>query len=363
MDTTDPEIVFDGNGVCNYCLKYKRVAKKRIFQGKEGEQRINLIAQKIKSEGKGKKYDCIIGVSGGVDSTMVAFISKKKLGLFPLAVHLDNGWDSEFAVSNIEKTLKKLDIDLYTYVINWEEFKDLQLSFLKASVANVEIPTDHAITSVLLRVADEKGVKYIITGSNFETEGILPRSWGYFSHDYKHIKSIHDKFGRVKLRTYPYTTLFDFFKYFLIKNIKFVRPLNLIHYNKKEAIKTLQKEIGWESYHTKHFESIFTRFFQAYILPKKFGFDKRKAHLSSLICSEQMARVEALEEIKKNPYPSDELLKQDREFVLKKLGLTEEEFEHIMKLPVKTYRDYLSHSLILNIAFNFQELIKRIITK
>lgn len=361
MDTSDPYIEFDENGVCNHCRKYDMRAAKELTIGEEGKQKLNLIAENIKQDGRGKEYDCVIGVSGGVDSTMVALLVKK-LGLRALAVHVDNGWNSELAVSNIEKTLKKLEIDLFTEVIDWEEFKDLQLSFLKASVANIEIPTDHAITSTLLRICREKNIKYLISGSNIETEAIMPSAWGYDWRDWRHISSLQKKFGKIKLKSYPHTTVLDFLNYFLIKKIKIVRPLNLINYRKKEAIETLQREIGWISYGTKHYESIFTRFFQGYILPVKFGFDKRRAHLSTLVCSGQMKREEALEEMKRDSYPPD-LLRQDKEFVIKKLGLSEEEFEKIMKLPVKTYKDYPSNYVIFSNVVNFAGIIKKIVAK
>ena len=334
MDTSDPEITFDKEGICNHCKLYDRNSK-YLFSEKELEKEV----EKIKQNGKGKKYDCIIGVSGGVDSTMVAYLTKK-FGLRPLAVHLDNGWDSELAVSNIEKILKKLDIDLYTYVLDWEEFKDLQLSFLKASVANAEIPTDHAIAAVLYNTAINKGVNYIITGGNIVTEGIIPESWGYHARDLKHLEAVHRRFGKTKLKDFPKLGLIKWAYGTFIKKIKVIPILNYVPYIKKDAKEFIQKEIGWRDYGLKHYESIYTRFFQGYILPRKFGFDKRRAHLSSLINSGQITREEALKEMEKNPYPSEELLKEDKEYVIKKLGLTEKEFEDIMAQKVKSYKDY-----------------------
>ncbi len=299
MDTSDPDIQFDEEGVCNHCRKYEKIMRCRVYSDEEKQQKLKHLANKIKEEGKNKEYDCIIGVSGGIDSTMVAYIVKKKLGLRPLAVHLDNGWDSELSIKNIEKICKVLDIDLFTHVLDWEEFKDVQLSFLKSSFINTEMPTDHAIMAVLFQVADEKRISYIINGSNFTTEGILPNSWVYDVRDWKFIEGIHKKFGKLKVKTFPHYGLIDMFHYLFIKRIKFVTILDYIDYNKKDAMKLIEKELGWKYYGVKHYESIFTRFYQGYILPRKFKIDKRRAHLSTLICSGQITREEALEELKK----------------------------------------------------------------
>ncbi|PKP60583.1 MAG: N-acetyl sugar amidotransferase [Candidatus Altiarchaeales archaeon HGW-Altiarchaeales-1] len=348
MDTSDPDIQFDEDGVCNHCRKYEKIMHCRVYSDEEKQQKLKHLANKIKEEGKNKEYDCIIGVSGGVDSTMVAYTVKKKLGLRPLAIHLDNGWDSELSIKNIEKICKVLDIDLFTHVLDWEEFKNIQLSFLKSSFINAEMPTDHAIMAVLFQVADEKRIPYIINGSNFTTEGILPNSWVYDVRDWKFIEGIHRKFGKLKLKTFPHYGLIDMFYYLFIKSTKFVTILDYIDYNKKDAMKLIEKELGWKYYSGKHYESIFTRFYQGYILPKKFKIDKRIAHLSTLICSGQITREEALEELKKDPYPSEEMMKEDKEYVIKKLGLTEEEFEKIMSLPIKTFESYPNNSFLFN---------------
>ena len=339
MDTTDPKITFDEEGICNHCRRYERRAQKEIHYDYAGQIKLQQIVDEIKKDGKNKEYDCIIGLSGGVDSTTVAY-RVKQLGLRPLAVHLDNGWDDELAANNVENILKKLDIDLLTYVLDWDEFKDLQLSFLKASVPNCEIPTDHAIVSLLYHTATKKNIRYIISGGNIVTEAIMPFSWGYRNMDWKYIKSIHKKSGTVKLKTFPHLSLFDWVYYSFAKRIKVIPVLNYIPYVKQNAKKFIEKELGWKDYGPKHFESIYTRFFQAYILPTKFGFDKRKAHLSTLICSGQMTRQHALEEMKHSPYPNDQMLKEDRKYVLKKLGLTEQEFERIMFKPVRSFKEY-----------------------
>ncbi|MEN6383195.1 MAG: N-acetyl sugar amidotransferase, partial [Rectinema sp.] len=308
---------------------------------------LEQLAATIRSDGRQKKYDCVIGVSGGVDSTMVAY-TVKKLGLRPLAVHLDNGWDAELAVSNIEKTLNKLGIDLLTHVIDWEEFRDLQLSFFKASVANVEVLTDHAIMAILFKTAARNSIKYVISGGNVVTEAIMPQSWMYDSRDLRHIAAIHEKYGSVPLRTLPHCSLLEYFYYIFIRRIKYVPVLNYISYKKDDAKKLIEKELDWRDYGGKHYESIFTRFFQAYYLPEKFKIDKRRAHLSTLLCSGQITRDDAMKEMERPAY-SPELFQQDLEFFIKKMKLSREEWDCIMALPVRTYKDYPSNRFIFRI--------------
>lgn len=347
MDTSDPDIQFDENGFCNHCRKYEEKVKIELCTNEEGQRKLERLVTAIKKAGEGKEYDCIVGVSGGVDSTMVAYLVKEKLKLRPLAVHMDNGWNSELAVSNVERTLKALDIDLYTYVIDWEEFKDLQLSFLKASVTNCEIPTDHAIMAILYQIAAKHGMKYILSGTNVTSEGIhLPPTWGYDAKDWRQVKGIHKRFGSTRLKSFPQLKARDFLYYTFVKGIRFVPILNYFPYVKEDAKKLLERELDWRDYGGKHYESIYTRFYQAYILPQKFNIDKRRVHLSTLICSKQMTREQALEEIEQELYEPDKLI-EDRDFVIKKLGLTDQEFEEIMARPIKTYRDYPSNYLLL----------------
>jgi N-acetyl sugar amidotransferase len=342
MDTTDPEIEFGEDGVCNHCRRFDEFAKKWPLNTETGKDQLNNIINEIKKDGEGKEYDCIAGVSGGVDSSY-ALYKAKELGLRPLAVHFDSGWNSECAVNNIENMLKKLNIDLYTFVANWEEMRDLQLAFFKASVANCDIPQDYVFKVVLYKTADTKKVKYIISGSNLVTESILPTSWGYTSDDSRHLRSIHNKFGTIKLRNYPQLSFLEqFIHYPYIKKIKTIPVLNYMTYIKAEAKEFLKKEFGWKDYGGKHFESVFTRFFQSYYLPNKFGFDKRRAHLSSLIVSGQMTREEALKEMEKVIYPEHQL-REDKDFVAKKLGITLENFDTIQALPIKTFKDYPSN--------------------
>jgi N-acetyl sugar amidotransferase len=340
MDTSDPYISFDTSGVCSHCQTYDTLVRSRVQTGEAGKRYVDALVQKIRRGNERRTYDCVIGVSGGVDSSFTAY-KVKQLGLRPLAVHLDNGWDSELAVKNIENLLKILGIDLYTEVLDWEEFRDLQLAFLRASTPDSEIPTDHAIFAVLKKVARKIGVKYIISGMNIQTETHLPPAWSQGHLDWKYIKSVHDRFGTVPLRTFPHT---KFVKVrFLFRNV--IDILNYLDYVKTDAIRILQDELGWKYYGGKHYESIYTRFYQGYILPRKFGFDKRKAHLSSLICSGEKTRAESLLELEQDSYPLD-LQKSDREYVIKKLGITEADFDAIMSAPPKIYWDYPSYGKI-----------------
>lgn len=338
MDTSDPDINFDADGVCNHCHRYDQELPKRVFHGQEGVVRLKQLVEKIKASSKHAEYDCIIGVSGGVDSTYVAYLTKQ-LGLRPLAVHFDNGWNSELAVSNIEKTLDKLGIDLHTYVMNWPVFKNLQLSFLKASTPDGEIPTDHAINALLFQEASKRKIKYIISGMNFATESMSVPTWSYGHSDLKYIKAVHKLFGTSDLKTFPHFNFIDLFKWNVLQRIQVVSVLNYIEYNKEQAMDILKNELGWVYYGGKHYESVYTRFYQGYILPEKFGIDKRRGHLSDLIRSGQITRGQAIDEINKQGYP-EQLLRQDKEFVLKKLSLTDEAFEAIMKLPRKLFTDY-----------------------
>jgi len=341
MDTTDPDIYFDEKGVCSHCYNYKKTIDSEIYRKKKETGSLEKMVGEIKKGGREKRYDCIIGVSGGVDSTYTAYMVKK-LGLKPLAVHMDNGWNSELSVSNIEKVLKKLDIDLYTHVLDWNEFKDLQLSFLKSSTPDIEIPTDHALRSVLYFVAVKENVKFIISGRNTATEGGGVAAWSQGHGDWLYIKSIQKLFGTKPLKKFLHYDPIKFFYYTIIKKIKWIQLLDYLDYNKKTVMSFLEKELGWQNYGGKHYESIYTRFYQGYILPKKFGFNKKRLHLSSLIWSNQISREEALKEMEKNDYPQ-ELQQEDKNFVVKKLNISNEDFENIMKQPPKSFWDYPSY--------------------
>ena len=348
MDTaSDKNILFDEEGVCNHCRRYENMFSTRVANGEAGKVVLDSLVDKIKLEGKGNDYDCIVGVSGGVDSTYVAWMVKK-LGLRPLAVHLDNGWNSELAVKNIEQVLTKLGIDLLTHVLDWEEFRDLQLSFLKASTPDGEIPSDHAISALLWREAVKRNVKYIISGMNFTTESIYVPDWAYGHSDWKYIKSIHSKFGKVKLRSYPHFSLIYLIYINILRRVRIISILNYIDYNKKDAMDLLNKELGWHYYGGKHHESIYTRFYQGYLLPKKFGIDKRYGHLSDLINAGQISREDALLEVKGPPY-SELLQQEDRVYVCKKLLLKDEQFDEILAMPVKSFRDYKNSFALVNL--------------
>jgi len=338
MDTSDPDIVFDQAGVCNHCHQ-RDALMARLPQGEQARRELEKLVEQIRREGRGRDYDCIIGVSGGVDSTYVA-LKTKELGLRPLAVHLDNGWDSELAVSNIQKALQKLEIELYTYVMDWEEFKDLQLSFLRASTPDSEIPSDHAIVAIMRQMAEKVGTRYILTGYNLRTETHLPAAWSRGHMDWKYIREVQKQFGHCELKSFPHMDFLTYNRYRLAQ--KMIDVLNYFDYSKKDAMQVLQKELDWQYYGGKHYESIYTRFYQGYILPKKFGYDKRRTHLSSLICSGEITRAEALADLEINPY-SEQLQLEDRDYVIKKFGLTGAEFDEIMCLPQKTIWDYASY--------------------
>jgi N-acetyl sugar amidotransferase len=318
--------------------------------------------QQIKEEGRGKEYDCIVGVSGGIDSTAVAY-EAKKLGLRPLAVHFDNGWNSELAVDNINRTLESLGIELYTHVVDWEEFKDIQLSFLNASLANCELPTDHGISALLFQIAHRERVRYILSGSNLKTEAITPISYGaYYHQDLRHLRAVHSRFGKRPISTLPQISIRDYLHYVFVEKIRQIPLLNYIEYDKEAYKRLLGSEIGWRDYGGKHYESVWTRFFQGYYLPHKFGFDKRRAHLSTMICSGLTERDGALRELEKPPYPSDQLLAEDMQFVIKKFGLSADQFTHIMELSPREHTEFPGSYFLFHRLSWFKNLFRSIAT-
>ena len=341
MDTTDPDITFDENGVSNHALNYDRTMKRFVDAAMAGERADELAAlvETVKAAGKGKQYDCVIGVSGGVDSSYLA-LQAVKLGLRPLAVHFDSGWNSELAVDNIHNIVSKLGLDLVTDVVDWREMRDLQLSFLKSGVTDWDIPMDHAFPAVAYREAAKHGIRYILSGTNFATESIMPSAWGFNGADARHLKAIHRRFGKVKLKTYPTMGIFKrYLWYGYVRPMTTVNLLNYMRYVKTEAKQAITDELGWRDYGGKHYESVFTRYYQGSYLPKRFGWDKRKGHLSSLIVSGQTTRDEALKELSQVDYPP-ELEKQDHEFIAKKLGLTISELDAIVARPPVSHLDY-----------------------
>lgn len=339
MDTSDPDITFDAAGVCNHCHHRDEMIGKHLLSGPAAREKLEQLVDAVRKDGRGKPYDCVVGISGGVDSTYVTY-QAKQFGLRPLVVHLDNGWNSELAVKNIEETLRVLGFDLYTHVLDWDEFRDLQLAFLRASTPDSEIPTDHAIVALLYQTARKHGLRYILSGQNLRTETHLPPAWSQGHMDWRYIHSVHRKFGTRPLKTYPHLNWVQSRRYPAAH--RWVDVLNYLDFVKTDALKVLQEQLGWKYYGGKHYESIYTRFYQGYILPQKFGFDKRRMHYSSLVCAGEMTREQALEELKTQPYP-EEMQRSDREYVIKKLGLTEPEFEEIMNLPPRSFWDYPSY--------------------
>ena len=346
MDTTDPNIEFDEDGFCNHCRSYSDCITMLGETGEYSTENHDAVVKAIKRSGQGREYDSILGVSGGIDSSYTAYHAKK-LGLRPLLVHFDNGWNSELSVKNIENLVRKLEFDLYTYVIDWEEFKDLQRSFILASVVDIEMLTDHAIMATMFRLAKKHKIKYVLSGENIATEFILPKTWMYVIKDIKNIRGIHRIFGSRKLKSFPIFGIYELVLYRYIYRLEYVKLLNYIDYRKDDAIAIMEKELDWSYYGGKHYESMFTKFFQAYILPKKFSIDKRKAHLSNLICSGQLTRDSALEAMKKNLYDPVEL-EQDKAYIIKKLGFTETELERIMEEAPKSHLDYPNSKFLID---------------
>lgn len=334
----DLRLDLDAEGVCKHCRAFDKAWAAVPKTEAESHALLEPVLRDIKTTGAGKPYDCLIGVSGGVDSTYLALLAKK-LGLRPLAVHFDNGWNSELAVINIESMLSKLGIDLITYVIDWDDFRELQIAYLKASVVDIEALTDHAIYGALYDVAASQRIPYILSGVNVTTEHVLPESWNYDKLDFVNIQHIYEAFGSGKpLRNYPFL---NYQKLRKIKSsaVEIVPLLDMIPYDINNARSVIQHELDWRPYEGKHFESIFTRFYQGYILPRKFGIDKRRAHLSNLICCGAITRDEALREIQKDIYPAD-LCEEDKAFVLKKLQLSSEMFECLLAAPARAHRDF-----------------------
>jgi aminotransferase len=347
MDTSDPEIVFDDRGICNHCRLAERRLQRDWHPDKRGRAMLETLATAIRGYGRDKEYDSIIGISGGVDSSYLLHMARRVMGLRPLAVHVDAGWDAEIAAKNIESLITALDVDLFTYVVDWEEIKDLQLAFLKSSVANQDIPQDHAFVAKTYQLAIEKDIRYVLTGNNLTSESILPDSWGYDLTDRRHLRAIHRQFGRRPLKTFPTMSYFDYYFYWpVVKGMKRVAPLNLIDYDKAKAIEELAATYGWRYYGRKHGESNWTAFFQAYYLPYKFGYDKRRAHLSSLIIAGQKTRADALEELKEPPFDAREV-DHDKAYVARKLGIDKAELERLIDLPNRSYSDYPNNARVM----------------
>lgn len=339
MDTSDPEISFDEHGVCNHCRHFDTVTSKRWFPNEEGKKKLEALLNHIKKEGQGNPYDCIIGLSGGVDSSYLAY-KANEWGLRPLVIHVDAGWNSELAVANIEAVVKYCDYDLHTHVVDWEEMRDLQLAYLRAGVANQDVPQDHVFFASLYQFAIKNGIRFILNGGNIATESIFPKAWHGSAMDATNLKAIHRKYGGKRLKTYSLIGFYNLYLWYpFVKKMRTIRPLNYLDYNKERAIYELETNIGWRSYGHKHGESIFTKFFQNFYLPSRFGYDKRRPHLSSLIVSGQMNREEALLKLEEPLYDPNEL-ETDIFYFCKKMQITRSEFEDLLSAPVHHYAEF-----------------------
>lgn len=357
MDTSDPDIYFDNDGVCNHVKKYEYWDQNNRIKGQQAELYLEGIVDELRKAGRGKDYDCIMGLSGGVDSSYMSYFVTKVLGLRALVVHVDTGWNSELAVMNIQNIVQKLNLDLHTLVIDWEEMRDLQLAYFKSGIANIDVPQDHCFVASLYQEAKKYGIKYIMNGGNMATESILPSSWGYNANDSWNLMDIYANYGTRRLVNYPRVSFWELnFLLPYVQAMKIIRPLEFIEYNKSHVKNFLINELGWRDYGGKHYESVFTKFFQAYYLPTRFGYDKRKAHLSSLIVSGQLTRNEAIDQLKLPLYDPHEL-EQDIVYFTKKLGITIDEFEVLLKIPINNYTNFKNQ---VEAGKKFSNLISRL---
>jgi N-acetyl sugar amidotransferase len=358
MDTSDSKIRFGPDGVCDHCQTFYAQVLPSWDTGERGRATLERIAAEIKEQGVGRDFDCIIGVSGGIDSSYLTYVAKTQLGLRPLVFHVDAGWNSQIAVNNIEKLVDGLGLDLYTEVIDWEEMRDLQLAFFKSGVPHIDTPQDHAFFATMYKFAEQHRVRYILTGANLSTECIRnPIEWMYYQSDSVQLRDIHRRFGTRPLRSFPITSILRHKVYLpYIRRIRVVRPLNYVPYVKEDAMRLLQEKFGWQPYPQKHFESRFTRFYESYWLPKKFGFDTRRVQYSSLILTKQMTREEALEKLSRPAY-DEATIAHDIEFVATKLGISVDELLGYLRGPNKTYRDYRSQESIYAFGARVMRLV------
>lgn len=334
----DPLLTVSADGICNHCQRYAELVGVRIVRGEQGRTLLQERVDAIRRYGEGKPFDCVIGVSGGTDSTYVAYLMKE-LGLRPLAVHFDNGWDSELAVANIRKVLERLGFPLETYVVDWPQFRDLQLAFLRASVPDGEVPSDHAIQATMWKTAVAVGTRTIISGMNFATEAIDVPHYSYGHSDWRYIKDVHRRYGQIPIPTFPHYSLRYLVYVSSVRRVRTLSILNYVDYDKSSAQDILTRELGWRDYGGKHHESIYTRFYQGVVLPQKFGIDKRYGHYSDLINAGQMTRDEAMDLLREPTY-DPALQAGDRIYVVKKLGISESDFDELMALPIRSYRDF-----------------------
>ena len=341
MDTAAADIYFDENGVCNYCIEFLERSSHIIHEDlADKEARLNELVLRVKAAGKGKPYDCVVGVSGGVDSSWT-LVEVKRLGLRPLAVHMDNGWNSELAQNNIANLVKGLGVDLHTHVINWDEYRELMQAFFDADVIDVELLYDNAMLAVNYHQAAKYGIKYILAGTNQATEGMrMPKEWNWYKYDKRNIKALASRHGIKGIKTFPAIGTGGLIWHHFLKGIRWTSFLDYLPYNKFHAVDELEKNYGYKRYPFKHYESVFTRLYQGYILPRKFGVDKRKLHLSTLIVSGQLSRDNALIGLEGIPYPSEADMQTDITYFLKKMKWTPEQLEGYMKRPGISHADY-----------------------
>jgi N-acetyl sugar amidotransferase len=339
LDTTDPDIEFDAEGVCSHCRSFDNEISKHWHPDEHGARLLADKVAKIKAAGRGKRFDCIMGLSGGVDSSYLA-LKTKELGLRPLVVHVDAGWNSELAVHNIERIIEHCGFELYTHVLNWNEVRDLQLAYLKSGVANQDVVQDHGFFATLYHFAVKEKIKYVLNGGNIATESVFPRAWHHAAMDAINLRAIHRQFGAVPLKEYRTISFFEYYIYYpMILGMEVVRPLNFMPYNKSAALQYLKATIGYKEYGRKHGESVFTKFFQNYYLPKRFGYDKRRPHLASMILSGQVLREDALRQLEEPLYEPEDL-HRDREYVALKLGISVDELEGYIAAPKRYYFEY-----------------------
>ncbi len=358
MDTSDPNIKFDENSVCDHCHDFSTNVKPYWQVNETSQKQLQNIIQKIKKDGLGKEFDSILGISGGVDSSYMLHLAVKEFGLRPLVFHVDGGWNSELAVHNINVMIDKLGLDLYTEVINWEEMKDFQLAFFKSGVPHIDIPQDHAFIATLYYFSEKHKIKYILNGGNYSTECVqYPMLWFYYGTDMKQINDIRRKFGTVKMKSYPFSSIFRHKIYLrYIKRVKMVKPLNYVPFVKKDVMSLLQKEYDWKPYPQKHFESRFTKFYEGYWLPERFGFDTRRVQFSSLILTGQMGRDEAIKLLKKPAY-DPETIEDEFNYIATKLGIFSDELGHYLTMPKKFYWNYKNLQNIFRAGAWFLKLI------